>query len=466
MTSATSATGQPQNGQSAKAPKAVRKVLRACVVQGGKVVDERRLPDRATLSVGVHDSNTFVLQADGLPKSHVLFQIKGGAYELVLTAHMGGRVSVDDASEPVDIATLKSQGLVQKRGSYFVLPLTDKHRGKVVIGDSTVIFQFVTPPPEIAAPKLPESARGGFLQAIDWVFAAILLTVASIELGVIISMYFVELPKEVTLDTMNDRWAELIAPGKPKDVPPPPAAKTAKPEEKGEAPKEEVAKAEEEEKKPEPEAEKEQTPSAKEQRKNEVREKIRSTGLLAILGAAGAPGASGAVADVFAAGGLNSNLDSAFEGISGVGVATEANKRGGGTGASAKIGGLATSGGGQVNLAAKSEARVSSMKTEAPEVDGALDPAAVAEVVRTRKRMVQDCYEQELKRNPGLSGKIEIEFTIGVNGQVEEAFVSKNQMGSDAVGACIVGRIRKWRFPKPDGGSVTVNFPFIFTSSG
>jgi hypothetical protein len=38
-------------------------------------------------------------------------------------------------------------------------------------------------------------------------------------------------------------------------------------------------------------------------------------------------------------------------------------------------------------------------------------------------------------------------------------------MGSDAVGDCIISRLKRWRFPKPDGGSVTVNFPFIFTPS-
>ena len=82
-----------------------------------------------------------------------------------------------------------------------------------------------------------------------------------------------------------------------------------------------------------------------------------------------------------------------------------------------------------------------------------------------RKRMVQDCYERELKRDPSLAGKIEIEFTIGTSGRVDEAFVASNRMGSDAVGDCIVSRLKRWRFPKPGGGSVTVSFPFIFTPS-
>jgi TonB family protein len=81
-------------------------------------------------------------------------------------------------------------------------------------------------------------------------------------------------------------------------------------------------------------------------------------------------------------------------------------------------------------------------------------------------RMVQDCYERELKRDPQLAGKVEIEFTIGADGSVEDARVAQNRMGSGEVGNCIVGRILRWKFPKPSGGSVTVNFPFIFTPAG
>jgi len=31
---------------------------------------------------------------------------------------------------------------------------------------------------------------------------------------------------------------------------------------------------------------------------------------------------------------------------------------------------------------------------------------------------------------------------------------------------CILGRIKSWRFPKPRGGEVIVNYPFIFKSIG
>ena len=116
-----------------------------------------------------------------------------------------------------------------------------------------------------------------------------------------------------------------------------------------------------------------------------------------------------------------------------------------------------------MGLGEKSEERVSgTVATGAADVDGSLDPGAIAKVVQSRMRMVQDCYERELKRNPGLAGKVEIEFTIGEDGRVEQARVSNNTLSSDAVGACIVGRIRAWRFPKPTWWQCHGQFPLHF----
>jgi TonB family protein len=436
--------------------KALKKILRACVVQGGKVIEEQRLHRREPLTVGYGPRNTFVIADSTLPKSHQLFAVKGNQYELVLTEGMRGRLSIDN--KPVDFASLKSQGLLAKRGDYFYLSLTDSHRGKVVIGDITIIFQFVVPPPAPARPQLPAAARGNIVQRIDWPYAATLLAVFALETPLIAYFEVAPKPTSLTLDDIDDRWAQLIVPEMPKKAPELPknnkkangAASRKRAETKADDTKED--------------------PQAKAKaaaRKAKISKAIGGKGILAILGTTGDGAATGAVADVLGGGGIGGDLDSAFDGISGVGLATggERTTRGGGSGDAASIGGLATSGGGNVGLGNKRETRLGSVATAAPDVDGALDSDAIAKVVRSRKRMVQDCYERELKRNPGLSGKIEIEFTIDANGRISEAFVASNRMGSDAVGDCIISRLKRWRFPKPDGGSVTVNFPFIFTPS-
>jgi len=442
-----------QNPRSLGGPKA----LRACVVQGGKVIEERRLRRRESLSVGWGPKNSFVVADDKLPKTHELFAHRGGRYQLVVTEAMRGRVSVDGA--PVDFAGLKLQGSMTKKGATYRLPLTDRHRGKVVIGDVTVIFQFVVPPPAAVRPRLPAAARGNIWQRIDWPYAAALLTVFALEAPMVVYFEIMPKPAALSLDDIDERWANLIVPElekkseveKPKDVQGAAAERRKAAKQKAEEPKDEAGRA-----------------KARAARKADIDKSIAGKGVLAILGTTGDGAATGAVADVFGDGGIGGDLDAAFDGISGVGLATgdARTTRGGGSGDAATIGGLATAGGGKVGLGGgKRETRLGSVATATPEVDGALDSDAIAKVVRSRKRMVQDCYERELKRDPTLAGKIEIEFTIGSSGRVDEALVASNRMGSDAVGDCIVSRLKRWRFPKPDGGSVTVSFPFIFTPS-
>jgi TonB family protein len=438
--------------------KPLQKILRACVVQGGKVIEEQRLRKREPLTIGFGPKNTFVIADPTLPRSHQLFAVKGSQYELVLTEGMRGRLSVDN--KPVDFANLKSQGQLKKRGDYYSLLLTDAHRGKVVVGEVTIIFQFVVPPPAPVRPQLPAAARGNILQRIDWPYAATLLAVFALEAPLIAYFEVAPKPAKLSLDDIDDRWANLIVPEMPKKEPEKP--KDDKLEGEG---------AREKKKADKKESSKNKSPGEKAKaaaaRKAKISKAIGGKGILAILGTTGDGAATGAVADVFGDGGIGGDLDSAFDGISGVGLATgsERTTRGGGSGDAASIGGLATAGGGKVGLGGKRETRLGSVSTAAPDVDGALDSDAIAKVVRARKRMVQDCYERELKRDPGLSGKIEIEFTIDSNGRISEAFVASNRMGSDAVGDCIISRLKRWRFPKPDGGSVTVNFPFIFTPS-
>lgn len=441
----------------ARGARRMPKILRACVVQGGKVLEEQRLRRRVPLTVGSGPKNIFVIADPNLPKTHELFAVKGGTYELVLTESMRGKVSGEGAPKPVDFASLRAQGLLKKKGPYYHLPLNEGHRGKVVIGDVTIIFQFVVPPPAPAKPQLPAAAKGTLWQRVDWPFATALAVAFALEAPAILALQFIPKPEPVTLETMSNRWAQIIAPElkREKKKPPPKKQKS-----KTEVAKKKVAKKAD----PEP-VDDAKRAARKAARSKKIREKIAGKGVLAVLGTLGS--GKGAVADVFGSGGLGGDLDAAFDGIAGVGLATGRGRttRGGGSGSAASIGGLATSGGGKVGLGRKAERRVGAVKTEAPEVDGSLDSAAIARVVRARMRMVQDCYERELKRSPNISGKIEIEFTIGTNGRVEEALIASNAMGSAAVGNCIVSRIRRWRFPRPDGGSVTVTFPFIFTSS-
>jgi len=199
---------------------------------------------------------------------------------------------------------------------------------------------------------------------------------------------------------------------------------------------------------------------------------VKSTGLLKLLGAN--TGENGSIADVLGKGDVDRDQEKAFQGVGGVGVASGNDqlrgiKSGGsGSGRVANVGGLR--GGGAIEAggtgAAAAEKKVSgSVKSEAPAVDGELDPAMVAKEVRTRLGAIKACYERALKRNPTLSGKVVIHWTITQAGTVSGVDVEQDTLGDAEVASCIKALVARWRFPAPAGGSVDVSFPFVFQSS-
>src|SRR5262249_39611733 len=56
-------------------------------------------------------------------------------------------------------------------GNAYQVKLTDDARGKVVVGETTFLFQFVAPPPVQPRPQLPLSVKSG--NKVDWNFTMI-----------------------------------------------------------------------------------------------------------------------------------------------------------------------------------------------------------------------------------------------------------------------------------------------------
>ena len=167
-----------------------------------------------------------------------------------------------------------------------------------------------------------------------------------------------------------------------------------------------------------------------------------------------------------------------FDGTTGVQVAdnsTAARDRrrvgkGRGKVAGIKDGDLRAKGGGPVDTGAKgTEVEVKgTVKVKKPSEafgTGVLDTNSISKVVGRRKGAVKSCYEKQLKRNPKLAGKVKVQFTILESGRVGSTRVMEDTTGDPAVGKCIANAMKRWRFPKPDGGSVTVAFPFVFAPS-
>ncbi|XXF79359.1 AgmX/PglI C-terminal domain-containing protein [Myxococcaceae bacterium GXIMD 01537] len=97
---------------------------------------------------------------------------------------------------------------------------------------------------------------------------------------------------------------------------------------------------------------------------------------------------------------------------------------------------------------------------------GSIDREGVAKVVNSHLQEVHACYERALLREPGLAGKVVLEWTIATNGRVVAAKTKSSTLRNSAVEACILTALKSWTFPPATGGNVIITYPFLFNSVG
>lgn len=107
-----------------------------------------------------------------------------------------------------------------------------------------------------------------------------------------------------------------------------------------------------------------------------------------------------------------------------------------------------------------------SVRSGRPSVSGFLSADQIRRVVRANQAAIRYCYEVEVQRQPNLRGQVTVGFRINATGNVSTARIASSSLGSSGVEGCIVRQIRRWRFPRPDGGEVNVTYPFQFGVQG
>ncbi|MCA9604618.1 MAG: TonB family protein [Myxococcales bacterium] len=452
------------------------KVLRIGLIQGDKIVEERIIRKRETVTVGSSEKNHFVVSAGGLSSRFELFQLVGNDYILNFTDQMRGRVGLAGGVKVLD--ELRSSGGARKANGYYQVKLTENSRGKIEIGNTTLLFQFVVPPPVQPRPQLPAAVVGGFIAGIDWLFTAFVMFSFMTHFGFIIYLENADWPVEPGIATVPDRVAELIF----NEPEPPEPPQEVEAQEVTDEAAEEVAEEAVAESTPNSAPSNSSAPSsgsgqssaddsarlAVEQAQAQVEQML--------LGALG--GSDGAFQDVLAGGAVTGNAEDVMATAEGVGVATSAEggslreRSGGGTvGAATRgLGNLQARQGAQQQQREGEQivervirGRVNSGALEEESGSGVFDPNIVTRQIRARIRAIQTCYERELRNNPTLAGRVLVRFTIQPTGTVSGATATENSTGSPAVASCVVSTISRFRFnPGPEGGSVTFAYPFVF----
>ncbi len=166
-----------------------------------------------------------------------------------------------------------------------------------------------------------------------------------------------------------------------------------------------------------------------------------------------------AIGDAFGAGGL---------GLSGVG------EGGGGRGEGIGLGNIGTLGhgagtgtgqgfgNGHGRLGGAHQTKSPSLRQGTTQVNGRLPPEVIQRIVRQNFGRFRLCYENGLRNNPTLSGRVSVKFVIDRSGAVSTAQDGGSELPDQGVISCVVRGFGNLSFPQPEGGIVTVVYPIIF----
>lgn len=213
----------------------------------------------------------------------------------------------------------------------------------------------------------------------------------------------------------------------------------------------------------------EQQQMTAQQKKEIIREKVRTTGVLALLTAKGGEGGS-PFAEILG-GGVSQSLDEILGGISGVRAAGSGEElkplelgAGGIKRRETDIGELAAKGGKQVELGEKKVAAVQSkIAAESPEIEGQMDEETVRKIALKNQASLKYCFQKAQARNPELSGKIVVRLTIDGDGNVTDVSVEQSTIDDQEMVSCVLRMVKRWKFPAT-GGEVNITFPLVFMS--
>lgn len=445
----------------AQAKNEKKKVLRIGVIQAGKLVQERLIPAGESVSIGESAKATFVFPKTGLPRAeYPVFVNRKGNYVLNFTEGMKGKISSGGAA--VTLAKLRSDPSVAHQGGSWRLGLTDQDRGKIAVGDVTLLFQFVPPPPvQAVQPLKAMDFRPRLLEDDDPIFLGFLGVWCALAVILLLFVWNSD-PPEYTLEEMPDRFTKIILAPEIEEV-----EEVEEAEEVDEnAESDEVAE-EAEPEEPE-EVEPEEPKTAEEQAADEQQqiEELKEKSLLLKMLTTRSEHGVGTAEDAFAEGdGGLSDLDAALEGVGGVEMASGENGGiRGGTGSTedADIGAVASAGGGSSDLdKAKTEIK-GSVKGGTADVGELEDGDKIRLVISKSQGALTYCYEQRLRQNPSLSGRVEVEWAIR-QGRPAGVSIFANSTGDDAFGDCIKGKIARWRFDGIDTDGDLVSAPFVFS---
>lgn len=447
------------------------KVLRIGLVQGGKVIEERVIKQRTHVTIGPSEKSMFVIPSKNIPPSFRLFELAGGEYFLNFLDGMTGRVALKTGIS--DLAALKAQAKKVPIGNVqaYQVALSEEARGKVMVGETTFLFQFVAPPPVQPKPQLPVSVRSGLASDIDWTTTIIAAFSFLFHFGAVGSIYSDWMDPIVDDEVSVAQLLESV-----KQLPPPPPIETPK-ETTGTPVASAAAQPTQAPKAHSSGSAGKSSGSAGKGHVSDARAAAIANELaaldVAMVGALNSKG--GATASVLDRGDTPTGLlDAAAAAGAGVGAGGVAGLHLGGSGGGvlkpgqAGGGGLASIGdrGGGAPASAGSAQKVKGPVGSASIGGAAVSGGSVANASSVVARMAagfRRCYNRGLQEDPNMKGSVRITAKIGPNGEVLSVSPSGSGLSGTVV-SCVAARVSSAQFAPPEGGGATIVIPVTFVS--
>ncbi len=430
------------------------KVLRIGLVHGGRVIEERIIKQRTSVTVGQSEKSMFVIPATNVPPQFKLFELIGNDYYLNFIDGMNGRVAL--ATGITDITALKGQA--KRVGNAYQVCLTEEARGKIVVGETTFLFQFVAPPPVQPRPQLPLAVKGGIASQIDWTLTIIAAFSFMLHFGFIGAMYS-DWMDPIVNDDINVKGLIDLA----KNVPPP-DVEEPKPADTGPAATTAAAATAAPTKASTPSNTK---PGAvSESRAAALAQQADAMSMQMLAAFGGSTAVQGA---------LNRSdippVDLSGAAASGAGISNTGGSLNLGSGGSPVQGragsGLAGIGGGTGAQAAGTAGP--GRDVGGPKGEASTGPATSTAPVNNLERAVaklrpkfRNCYNQGLQSDPSMQGSVTICAKIGPNGEVASADQQSNAGLSAGVVSCLQRVVRNGEFEAPGGTGSTACIPIKF----
>jgi TonB family protein len=445
------------------------KVLQVALLWGDTLINVQHFAAGVPVTIGDGPNNKFNVFSSGVGSAFTLAQAKGSTALINVPAEAGLVVTTRGDSHKSK-EQLKSEGKLRAaegamRADAIELGLHD--RAQVSLDSVAFIIRYVRPSAAITVNTLGEA---------DFTF----FKIASICLMAFIALVLAMILTPIGLGGEGDdifqnpaKYVKMIVrPEKQKEI----KKLDLSGLKEGAKPKDDEGKfGKKDEKKDKADPSKKGAPVVDANKREEDRKKVMKAGLLGALG-------DGAASNVFGPGGLGTGINNALGGLTGGAGVGDAHGVGGmgsrgtgpgGGGTGLGLGGLGTKGSGRglggngsIDLGGrgKDSTRVVPGKTT---VVGGLSKDVIMKVIKRHQNEIKFCYEQELQKQPDLAGKVSVLFTIDPAGAVAEANVSETSLNNGNAENCMLSRIRRWKFPEPQGGGVvTVTFPWIFKPAG